>query len=46
MLGTLQDIVQQVNAAVSLDEAVTIVVCRVKQAMVADACSICSRLDH
>ena len=40
MLGTLQDIVQQVNAAVSLDEAVTIVVCRVKQAMVADACSV------
>ena len=40
MLGTLQDIVQQVNAAVSLDEAVTIVVRRVKQAMVADACSV------
>ena len=40
MLGTLQDIVQQVNAAVSLDEAVTIVVRRVKQAMVADACSM------
>ena len=38
MLGTLQDIVQQVNAAVSLDEAV--VVRRVKQAMVADACSV------
>src|SRR5512144_2035878 len=40
MLGTLQDIVQQVNAASSLDEAVTVVVRRVKQAMVADACSV------
>ena len=40
MLGTLQDIIQQVNAAASLDEALTIIVRRVKQAMVADACSV------
>ncbi|MGH8628611.1 MAG: putative PEP-binding protein, partial [Gammaproteobacteria bacterium] len=41
MLGTLQHIVQQVNEAANLDEALAIIVHRVKEAMAADACSVC-----
>ena len=40
MLDTLQDIVQQVNAATSLNEALNVIVHRVRQAMSADACSV------
>ena len=41
MLGTLQHIVQQVNEAANLDEALAIVVSRVKEAMAVDVCSVC-----
>lgn len=40
MLSTLQTIIQRVNAASNLDEALTIIVHRVKAAMQADVCSV------
>jgi len=40
MLSTLQTIIQRVNAASNLDEALEIIVHRVKSAMQADVCSI------
>ena len=40
MLGTLQHIVQQVNEAANLDEALAIIVHRVKEAMAVDVCSV------
>lgn len=40
MLGALQHIVQQVNAAGSLEEALAIIVHRVKEAMDVDVCSV------
>ncbi|HEX2245918.1 MAG TPA: phosphoenolpyruvate--protein phosphotransferase [Gammaproteobacteria bacterium] len=40
MLGKLQHIVQQVNEAASLDEALAIIVSRVKEAMGADVCFV------
>lgn len=40
MLGTLQHIVQQVNGAANLEEALAIVVHRVKEAMGVDVCSV------
>jgi len=41
MLGTLQHIVQQVNEAANLDQALAIIVRRVKEAMAVDVCSVC-----
>ena len=41
MLGTLQHIVQQVNEAANLDEALAIIVHGVKEAMAVDVCSVC-----
>ncbi len=40
MLGSLQDVVQQVNGAATLEEALEIVVHRVKEAMGVDVCSV------
>jgi phosphotransferase system, enzyme I, PtsP len=40
MLDTLQHIVQQVNEAANLDEALAIIVHRVKEAMAVDVCSV------
>ena len=40
MLSKLQHIVQQVNEAASLDEALAIIVSRVKEAMGADVCFV------
>lgn len=40
MLDTLRRIVQEVNAARDLEQALTIIVRRVKQAMAADVCSV------
>lgn len=40
MLDTLRRIVQEVNAARDLEQALTIIVQRVKQAMAADVCSV------
>src|SRR5690554_1258227 len=40
MLDTLRRIVQEVNAARDLEQALTIIVTRVKQAMAADVCSV------
>jgi phosphotransferase system, enzyme I, PtsP len=40
MLDTLQHIVQQVNEAADLEEALAIIVHRVKEAMAVDVCSV------
>lgn len=40
MLGILQHIVQQVNGAPNLHDALVIIVHRVKEAMAVDACSV------
>ena len=40
MLETLRRIIQEVNAAKDLDQALAIIVARVKEAMNADVCSV------